>query len=122
MSTDTTPNGFPYPNGDDRVSNGDNMIKALAEAVDARLPARAAARLVAPTPVPANGTVNGTWTFPVGRFTVAPIVQMTLEGSSQLRVALSPPTAAAIGYTIRNDSGTAFNNPIVHAEATAAIP
>lgn len=34
MSTTTTPNGFPYPNGDEPVANMDLSIKALAEAVD----------------------------------------------------------------------------------------
>jgi hypothetical protein len=33
----TTPNGLPYPTGTDLVRDGDNAIKALADAVDTRL-------------------------------------------------------------------------------------
>lgn len=34
MSTGTTTKGLPYPNGDDPVSQGDDRIKALAQALD----------------------------------------------------------------------------------------
>jgi hypothetical protein len=32
-----TPGGLPYPTGTDKVVDGDNAIKALAEAIDARV-------------------------------------------------------------------------------------
>lgn len=34
MAGTTSPLGFPYPTGTDRVMDGDNAIQALAEAVD----------------------------------------------------------------------------------------
>jgi len=34
MGGTTSPYGFPYPTGTDRVMDGDNAIQALAEAVD----------------------------------------------------------------------------------------
>jgi hypothetical protein len=76
MSTGTTPRGFPFPNGDDRVSNGDNMIRALAEKIDAILPASAAG--VASMPAAAAGALSTlVIAFPVGRFSAAPSVVMT---------------------------------------------
>ena len=33
----TTTNGFPYPLGSDRVRDGDDTIKALAEAIETKL-------------------------------------------------------------------------------------
>lgn len=34
--TGTTPKGYPYPTGSDRVQDGDNAIQALAQAVNDR--------------------------------------------------------------------------------------
>lgn len=76
MTTGLTPKGYPYPNGDDRVSNGDNVIKALAEKIDATVPSGAAG--VANMPAAAAGVVSTlVVNFPAGRFTTAPSVVMT---------------------------------------------
>lgn len=37
MTVKTTSNGYPYPDGDDPVNNGDNVIHQLAEALPPRL-------------------------------------------------------------------------------------
>lgn len=39
--TTNTPNGYPYPVGSEMVRDGDNAIRALAEAADVKVPLRA---------------------------------------------------------------------------------
>lgn len=74
-----TASGYPYPTGTDRVMDGDDAIKALAEAVEARLRVSAAGLVV----VNVNAAINGSTavTFPVGRFSAAPAVAATVHTS-----------------------------------------
>lgn len=79
-----TPGGFPYPVGTDRVMDGDDAIKALAEALDPRtVKAIATGSItVATTGTPATGSV--TVTFPVGRFSAAAPTQASLTSLNNL--------------------------------------
>lgn len=65
--TATTPKGFPYPEGTDRLMDGDNAIQALAEAVDDLTGASwgSAGQI---TGVIAGTPTQVTVTFPVGHF------------------------------------------------------
>lgn len=76
-----TQNGWPYP-ASTATPDPPRDIKALADRLDAVLPAAMAAGLAA---VPANATGPTSTvavTFPVGRFTVPPIVVVSLVGST----------------------------------------
>lgn len=71
----TTPKGFPYPLGTDRVMDGDDAIRNLATAVDGSVGAHAAGTVSITTPSADTGATTAV-TFPVGRFTTAPRVFM----------------------------------------------
>jgi hypothetical protein len=76
-----TTNGWPYP-ADTATPDVPRDIKALADRLDAVAPMAMAAGVAA---VPANATNPQSTvavTFPVGRFTVAPIVVVSLVGST----------------------------------------
>lgn len=66
----TTARGYPYPLGTDRVADGDDSIRALAEKVDTALGAMAAG--TASINHVSTGFASTTITFPVGRFTAPP--------------------------------------------------
>jgi hypothetical protein len=101
-----TANGFPYPVGTDLVRDGDNAIKALAEAVDARFKC-----------VRINGAVDGlgtittTFTSPTGAAPRAVQVQVIGDDSWAPTVMKWNPsviTATATAVTLRvwnSDSG-----------------
>jgi len=57
----TTTRGLPYPTGDDKVAEGDNAIRALAESIDALI----TGQIVKPTAVSTGGVINadGTVSF-----------------------------------------------------------
>ena len=84
-----TPLGFPYPVGTDRVTDGDDSIRALAEAVEAKIGVWRSGTVVVDTPSTSPGTLAVT--FPAGLFTAAPAV-----GASCL--ASSPMSWSASGY------------------------
>lgn len=102
MTTGTTPKGYPYPNGDDPIANGDNMITALATAVDTHLGRAAAGLVSAPTFGPQSMAV----TFPVGRFTSGPRVValpvVTASASNPTFVGISTGITTS-GCTITSD-------------------
>ena len=69
----TTAHGYPYPLGTDRVMDGDNVMQALAEKVEARLRGGTwSGYYVITAATNARGSVNVT--FPVGTFTAVPNV------------------------------------------------
>jgi len=78
----TTAKGFPYPVGTDRVMDGDDAIKALAEKVDTAVGVAAAGSFTSSVPTALNTPVSTAVTFPAGRFTVAPQVMCSLSGSA----------------------------------------
>jgi hypothetical protein len=95
-----TAKGYPYPLGTDRVMDGDDSIKALAEAVDVHL-GRAASG-VATTPVSSalNAPVTVAVTFPVGRFSAPPQVNVTAVGANPAWSTGIAATATTGGVTL----------------------
>src|SRR4029078_9899235 len=83
----TTVDGFPYPVGTDLVKDGDNAIKALAEALTGRT-ARSAAGLITLTGA-ANTTRSQVLTMPAGLFTVPPVVVVAPRTANSTRA--TPP-------------------------------
>jgi len=70
-----TAHGYPYPVGTDRVMDGDDAIRALAEKIDANVAAgfyAATINVTIPTAADTNG--SAVLTFPAGRFTTPPLV------------------------------------------------
>ena len=97
----TTPRGYPYPLGSDRVMDGDDSIHDLATAIDTRLGAMAAGAGVLPAPGALNVPTSLAITFPAGRFTVAPIVVATFQGTGpQLFTPISYAGTSASGCTL----------------------
>lgn len=97
----TTPKGYPYPVGTDRVRDGDDVIHALADKLDATVPYAMAAgsTAIAVTNAPSGTT---TVTFPAGRFTQPPLVVATVVGSSSPNFfAGVNPAPTAAGMTVR---------------------
>lgn len=68
-----TPLGYPYPLGTDRLMDGDDAIHNLASAVEGKLGVQASGTAVV-TVATINTPASVAVTFPVGRFTVAPVV------------------------------------------------
>jgi hypothetical protein len=77
----TTPKGYPYPLGTDRVMDGDDVIHELAEAVDTKTGVSASGTAITPVPSGLNNPTNVTVTFPVGLFTAPPAVVTTAIGT-----------------------------------------
>lgn len=76
----TTTNGYPYPTGADRVRDGDDAIKALAEKVDVKLRGGIWSAQGFAAAVPVQGTKTVAVTYPVGVFTAIPNVVATYWG------------------------------------------
>jgi hypothetical protein len=104
----TTTGGLPYPVGTDKIVDGDDAIKALAEAVDARVPWRMTANLSTWGVPGANAGVSAALTFPVGRFTQTPIVVVTADSTGYL-------AGSSGGVTSAGFTGRVFN-------LTAGVP
>lgn len=84
MTTLTTPKlAIPYPDGAERVMDGDNAMGAIATKIDGLgLPFAIAAGVVAITLSNAAGGSIAV-TFPVGRFTSNPVVFASCAAGSQ---------------------------------------
>jgi hypothetical protein len=114
MATNTTPRlALPYPDGTERVMDGDDAIGALALAVDeAGLPAAAATGTVT-VPMAGAGAVNATVTLPVGTFTVAPVIMATVAAGSNVFYASVYLDNGAASFKLyvshRDNTGTATN-------------
>lgn len=106
----TTSKGYPYPEGADLVMDGDDAIKALAEAIDEKLPYAVAAGRVTLTNVAANATKSTTVALPAGRFRGDPMVTVSaVTGSPNARPVSaggSSPTSIQI-YATNVSSATA---------------
>lgn len=90
----STPHGYPYPLGTDRVMDGDDAIHNLATAVDTQL--GAAAQGTVSCPITAVSTpVSVSITFPSGRFNAVPAVTLGAGGTNPdfFRVSVSNVTA-----------------------------
>jgi hypothetical protein len=105
----TTPKGYPYPVGTDRVADGDNAIQALATMVDTAAGVLASG-LVG---IPALGAQTVAVTFPVGRFTVAPLVALTSNATASTSnpVSLGAVSVTTAGFTVSANraSGGAYS-------------
>jgi hypothetical protein len=84
----TIPNAFPYPNGGDPIQGGDDVIKALAEAIEAKIMPSA---WTAITPLSAGFTARAGY--------YAPAYRVYPDGRVQLRGALDKSTNLASGNT-----------------------
>lgn len=110
----TTTKGYHYPAGTDRVMDGDDTIAALANDLDAKAGLMAMGNVTPPT-VAAGAVGSVAVTFPVGRFTVAPIVQATSQAGASFINSARMPSATNItttGFTIyeyRDNGSGAFN-------------
>lgn len=101
----TTSRGFPYPESADPISQGALAIKALAEAVETRMP-RLASGIVA---VNISNAASGSTavTFPVGRFTATPAVTVTPGGSTSWIGAVTGASATGVTVLAFTNSGAA---------------
>ena len=112
MTTGLTPKGYITPNGDDPVLNGDNVISTLAGQVDTRLGVAAAGTVTIASPV-ANTAYTAVVTFPAGRFTVAPFINLTAATSGPTQVALSYTIGGStVSFTIYMQATTTANRVV----------
>ena len=91
----TTPGrNLPYPLGTDRLMDGDDQIRKLAQSVENMVQTT---RLTIPI-VAANAAVNVTWTFPIA-YSAAPTVTATIIGG-----VVSNGGAVSIGAVAANNA------------------
>ena len=100
----TTPKGYPYPLGTDRVTDGDDSIHNLATAVETLLGVAASGSVVVTV---ATGTASGSIavTFPAGRFPAAPMGFACCHGApvSYYGATGPPATTGMTVYAIKRD-------------------
>ena len=104
---------LPYPLGGDPINQGDDVIAALTAILDAGLPFRIAGGLVnivANALAPSGGATFGPNLFPVGRFTVAPLVlvtpQVATAGANSSKVTAHAITKDQFYVGLQNASST----------------
>lgn len=104
----TTASGYPFPVGTDRVMDGDDAIKALADKIEANL--RQGTWVVAGsiTINALNTPASSFFTWPAGRFTVAPVCAATPVASpGNIYATLATlPTTASVQVSMSRVSGT----------------
>lgn len=76
----TTPKGYPYPLGTDRLMDGDDAIHNLAQALDDNV-GRVAAGQVTVNITTLNTPASTAVTFPVGRFNASPFAVAQYNGT-----------------------------------------
>lgn len=104
-----TGHGYPYPVGTDRVMDGDDSIKNLAEKVDQQLGVSACG--VATVPITAGGVVATiAVSFPAGRFTAAPAVVTTINTGVPDTFHANAISITTTGFTIQGIRATG-NSP-----------
>lgn len=108
----TTPNGYPYPEDGDPVAQGAQAIKALALALDTALGAMAAG--VVNIALNNVNQASKTVTFPVGRFKVAPVVEVTSTNANLYGVISIATTTTSFTAWLRVGTGT---NQTITADA-----
>ena len=75
-----TAHGYPYPLGTDRVMDGDDAIKALADKIEARLTGGLCTGNVTMNNIAAHAKQYQVFVYPVGMFTAPPQVFTGIEG------------------------------------------
>ena len=106
---------LPYPLGTDPIASGDDMIASLAAKLESlNIPFQMAAgvypNVVANALAPSGGATFGPLAFPAGRFTVVPLVFVTLQaatpGANSAKVSAHAITAAQFYIGLQNASAT----------------
>lgn len=103
MPSTTAGYKLPYPLGTDRVMDGDDQIRKLAQSVENCMQSGTVSVNVTTGGTPATATV----TFPVA-YTVAPIVICSATGGNPLTVGAMPSAISNTGFTmnaVRNTAG-----------------
>lgn len=117
----TTTAGYPYPEGTDKVIDGDNAIQALAEALDGPVGAAGSVAVLAP----AAGVGSATVTFPAGLFTTTPRVVVSAVTSRPDNRSAGMGSLSAASCTIYVYSavseGTVSVSWIARADSPAAV-
>ena len=90
--------------GDPRVGVNESDIAAL-DSRTSGVPYRQAAGFTASQSITSGGEI--TITYPVGRFTVDPVLQATLQGSARLQIAIT--ANSTTGATVRADNHSGVN-------------
>lgn len=104
MPGTTTPNGYPYPESTDRVTDGADAIQALAEKIQTQLGAMHSGRVLVSIAAASLGT--STVTMPVGRFSETPNVAAGAENTQYFAGITGSSTKTAITLYVRQQSGT----------------
>jgi hypothetical protein len=107
MSTTTTPKGYTYPNGDDPVSAGDDVIKGLALKLEATAPHAWTAGALNTSALAAGAGVGVAMTWPAGRFNVSPMVAVSHDSSGYTFAAAAGVTASGCTLRAFNPGGSA---------------
>jgi hypothetical protein len=104
-----TGKGFPYVQPADAVADYPTTSQALAQKIDDKVPYAVAAGMVTVTIAAAATQGTAAVTFPVGRFTVAPIVQASVNnaGSSDQYAPRMSPVPTASGFSVVMNRQTA---------------
>lgn len=118
-----TPGGLPYPIGTDFVVNGDNAIRALAEAVDARVPFRiATGTFNSGAQINIGTTQDHTIQLPVGRFTQPPAI-FASSANGRLTVGIAQVATTQAVFSLCNwSTGNCPPNQAVRYVAIQMLP
>lgn len=109
--------GYPYPLGTDRLMDGDDAIKALADAIMNKL--RYALMSGTVTVPVSSGSAVGTAavTFPAGMFAAPPGVVATYNGTnvawSLINVSAVTTSGCTIGVSHRDGTASGSNTSMV---------
>jgi hypothetical protein len=101
--------GFPYPLGSDRLMDGDDAIKALADFLNARTGVTAQGQFTSAASGTAGAVVTTAVTFPAGRFTAVPAVVCSsgVTDPTNIFVSANAPTTTGVGIRTVRGGGTA---------------
>jgi hypothetical protein len=120
----TTRLGIPFPDGTERVMDGDNAMGAIATKVDSLGLGFAMAAGI--TTINMGGTAGATLavTFPVGRFTQPPVGSAVVAaGSANYFASIASVTAAGFTlYCSHRDSTTTSTAILCHWTAVQMTP
>ena len=108
MPSQTSGKNLPFPLGTDRLADGDDQIRKLAQSVDNMVQAGIVSVPITAVSTPASVTVN----FPVA-YAVAPMVVACLQFGSTvpvLSVAVASITTTSFQINARRESGSAAIN------------
>jgi hypothetical protein len=112
-----TPGGLPYPLGTDLVVNGDDAIKALATALDTRLPVGAGTSAAF---VPWLGNLPNI----VAAKVICHAAVATTDVNGVINVSFPTPFTTAVLYVAGTTRSGSANNPVVNGGGStlATVP